>query len=164
MADFDRADIEKRLWKEIDDVRAGMLGLVNVDMHYQPMTAFAEKEDGRIWFYTKTDTDLAKAVGDGAKAMFIVVSKDQNVQACIGGELMIQHDRARIDKYWGPVVAAWYPDGKDDPKLTLLCLECEDAQVWISKGGPVKFGWEIAKANATKTVPDVGDHAKIDLH
>lgn len=46
----------------------------------------------------------------------------------------------------------------------MLCLEVADAQVWISEGGPLKFAFEIAKANATGQTPDVGGSRRIDLH
>jgi general stress protein 26 len=160
----DKAAVEKRLWKEIEDARFGMLGLTNSNQHFQPMTAHAEPETGKIWFFTLKDTDLAKAVEDGANAMFTIQAKDGDFQACIGGHLMQMRDPARIDKYWNAVVAAWYPEGKDDPRLTLLCLDVEDAALWISKGGPVRFAWEVAKANVTGSQPDMGDRANLDLH
>ena len=34
------------------------------------------------------------------------------------------------------MVSAWFPEGKDDPELTLLKLVPVDAQVWVSRGGP----------------------------
>ena len=37
-------------------------------------------------------------------------------------------------------------------------LDCDDAQVWVSDAGPVKFAWEIARANATGRAPDLGQH------
>jgi general stress protein 26 len=154
-------NVEDRLWKEIRSQRFGMLGLVNSHDHYQPMTAFAEPDNSLIWFFTRETTDLAKAVGDGAKAMFIVQTKDQDVQACIGGELVLDHDRGRIDEYWNPMVAAWYPEGKDAPDLTLLRFKPNDAAVWLSDGSPIKFAFEIAKANLTKTTPDVGSREAV---
>jgi general stress protein 26 len=69
-----------------------------------------------------------------------------------------------MDRYWNAVVAAWYPDGKDDPQLTMLRLDCADAEVWISDDGPVKFAWEIAKANATHQPPDAVGRAHLDFH
>ena len=159
----DRAAVEKRLWKELDDARFGMLGLTNGRQHFQPMTAFAEPEGGQIWFFTKEDTDLARSANGGAEAMLIVQSRDQEFQACIGGVLSTARDTVRIDKYWNSVLAAWFPGGKDDPSLTLLRLDARDAELWISKGGPVRFAWEVAKANLTDSPPDVGDKAHIQL-
>ena len=47
--------------------------------------------------------------------MFCVMAKDQEFQACVGGELVEDHDRTRIGKYWNAIAAAWFPEGKDDP-------------------------------------------------
>ena len=42
----------------------------------------------------------------------------------------VTHDPATIERLWNPFVAAWY-EGKDDPKLTLLRLDAEHAEVWL---------------------------------
>ncbi len=160
------ADVQDRLWSEIKKARYGMLGVVGGQpaQHFQPMTAFPEREDGALWFFTRRDTDIARAAeGDGASVMFIVQAKDQDFQACIGGRLVQDFDRERMDRYWNPVVAAWYPEGKDDPRLTLLRLDASDAQVWVSDSGGGKFAYEIAKANMTHREPDLGDTAHLDL-
>ena len=73
-----------------------------------------------------------------------------------GGRLRVNRDAAKIEELWNPVVAAWYPGGKDDPEMTLLELQLVDAAIWASKTNPIKFGWEIANANATGEEPEVG--------
>jgi general stress protein 26 len=159
--DHDPAAVQTRLWDEIEKQRTGMLGLMGGTQHFQPMTAFAERETSQLWFFTLKDTDLAHAA-DGGMAMFVFQQKD--LQACIGGSLSLAHDRERIDRYWNPVAAAWYPGGKDDPNLTLLRLDCADAEVWLSETGPVRFAIEIARANAGKRPPDLGERAHLDFH
>ena len=57
------------------------------------------------------------------------------------------------------MVAAWYPGGRDDPHVTLLRLSTGDAQVWLSESGPLKFAWEIAKANLSHHEPEIGENA-----
>jgi general stress protein 26 len=159
----DHAAVERQLWDEIEKHHTGMLGITGSSAHHtQPMTAFVESEHKKIWFFTRTDTDLAREIAEGQPAMFVYQQKE--MQACIAGELTLQHDPARLEKYWNAVVAAWYPEGKDDPRLALLCLDCADAQVWVSQAGPAKFAWEIAKANATKHTPDLGGRASLDFH
>lgn len=165
MADIDRKDIEARLWKTLDHERIGMLGLVGQGSGYfHPMTAFCEDEVRTIWFFTRRDTELVRSLVQGGKAMFNLVAKDRELWACIGGTITEQHDAGRIDKYWGPVVSAWFPDGKDDPELTLLRLDPDDAEVWIANQGPIRFAFEIAKANLTDQDPDLGQHARVNLH
>jgi general stress protein 26 len=163
-----RDDAETRLWSEIRKVRTGMLGLTGgPPQHMQPMTAFADPEkaelqSGAIWFFCRKDNDLLKQAGAGHSAMFTLVAKDDDFVACIAGTVREDHDRARIEAFWNPVVAAWYPDGKGDPMLTLLRFDPEDAQVWIGRGG-ARFAWEIAKANLTGSRPDIGGQTRLNL-
>ena len=163
---LDRKDAEDRLFKAIEDTRVGMLGVAGGEpRHMQPMTAYVEREANELWFFTYRDTDLVRDVNasGGHCAMFCVISKDREVYACLGGELEEHFDRERMERYWNPVVAAWYPEGKDDPRLTLLRMRLDDAQMWLSQAGPVRFAFEIAKANMTRDQPDLGGRADIQF-
>ena len=165
MADtLTNAEVEDRMWKAIEHGQhTGMLSISGDGHHFQPMTAFVERDSNTLWFYTKSDTDLAQSVAaNGADAAFMFL--DKKLQACIDGRLTLSRDRERIERFWNAHVAAWYPDGKDDPSLTLLRLDCAEAGVWITEGGPVKYAFEVAKANATKTTPNIGEHRDINLH
>ena len=160
------AKAEDAFWDSLRASNTGLLGLDQPGYHAQPMTAFREQETGTIWFFTRDDTDLARdaALAGGQSAMFHYGSKDQNVWACIHGHLSSQgQDREIIDRYWNPVLAAWYPEGKDDPHLTILRFEAGDGRVWVNEGGFLKFAFEIAKANVTKTLPDAGGVADVNL-
>jgi general stress protein 26 len=107
---------------------------------------------------------LGQGGGAGAsEVLFTVQSKDHELNACVGGHISLSDDGARMDKFWNPVVAAWFPEGRDDPQLTMLRLDGRDASVWLSETGPICFAYEIAKANITHTMPEVGQHANLEL-
>lgn len=160
----DQAAVQTRLWDEIEKHKIGMLGVMGEEArHFQPMTAFLERAEGRLWFFTYKDTELAEAVQTGGEAMF-VVQDHPKLYACVGGILRPDYDRERMDRFWNPAVAAWYPEGKDDPRLTLLRLDAIDAEVWLAETGPVRYAWEVAKANATHETPDVGGHTSLNFH
>jgi general stress protein 26 len=147
----------QQLWEQINAVHAGMLGIDGFDMHMQPMAPHADPTTNTIWFYTKTDADIVKAIKAGTRARFCLVGKDHDYHACLAGKIEVRVDQAKIDEYWSSVTAAWYEDGKKDPKLTMLAMHVDDAELWISTGSKLKFGWEIAKANLDDDkMPDVG--------
>ncbi len=161
------AEAEEAFWHSLKKSNTGLLGLDQPGYHAQPMTAFREEETGTIWFFTRDDTDLARdaALPGGQSAMFHYGSKDQNVWACIHGELSVHGpDREIIDRHWNPVLAAWYPEGKDDPHLTILRFDAGDGRVWVNEGGFFRFAYEIARANATKTMPDTGGVRDVNLN
>ena len=49
-------------------------------------------------------------------------------------------------------------------RLTLLRLDVTEAAVWITEGGLLKYAFEVAKANASKTTPDVGERRDLNFH
>lgn len=159
-----QAEAEKALWQSLEEFKVGMLGLDLPGHHSQPMTCFAEPEAATLWFFTRDDTDLAGAVASsGQSGMFSFQARDRKVYACLQGELSIDNDRERIDRFWNPVVSAWYPDGKEDPHLTLIRLDARDGRVWLSEKGALGFAYQILKANLTSTLPDAGKSAAINL-
>jgi general stress protein 26 len=129
--------LESKLWKAIKDDRTVMLGLAGVeDGHSQPMTAqilHDEDERGPIWFFTSKDSDLVKALNDSHRAIVHFSAKGHDLFASLHGELTAHNDRLIIDQLWNPFIAAWYEGGKDDPKLQLLRLDPEHAQVWLNE-------------------------------
>jgi general stress protein 26 len=160
----DKAAVEHKLWAEIAETRFGMLAAAAAGPeHFAPMTTFAEPETGSLWFYAQTDNAIAEAARDGVTGLYVFMSKDRTLQASIRGRLTATVDPLRRDKFWNPVVAAWFPGGKNDPHLTMLRLACEDTEVWISDSNVVKFAFEIAKANITGAAPDLGGKTALKL-
>ena len=125
-------ELEQKFWKALKSDRTLMLGLDGVeDGHPRPMTAQAEDDRGPIWFFTSTDNAMVKKLGQGHRAIAAFSSKDHELFASIKGNLALDTDRAVVDRLWNPFVAAWY-EGKDDPKLALLRLDAEHAEIWLN--------------------------------
>lgn len=158
-------EAQEAFWKALKSSNTGMLGLDQPGYLSQPMTAFQEENSRSIWFFTRDDVDLARDVGvPGAPASFEYGSKDQKIWASLRGRLSVApRDQAIIDRHWNPVVAAWYPEGKEDPHLTLLRFDGADGRIWVSDGGLLKFAFEIAKANLTGSTPDSGGAVDVRL-
>lgn len=129
----DTRELEARLWKALGEDRTVMLGATGVEP--RPMTALAEDDRTPLWFFTASDTELAQSLegsgGHAATATF--ASKDHELFATISGHVVIDNDRAVIERLWNPFIAAWFEQGKDDPKLRLLRMDAADAQVWLNE-------------------------------
>lgn len=150
-----------QFWDNVKDVHAVMLGTPNCDDHMQPMAPNAARDENAIWFFTSKNTDLARKTQSGGSAHLCLVSKNHQYHACASGDLEVVQSKEHIDRFWSPVVAAWFPDGKSDPDLTMLRFTPKDAKVWASTGSTLRFGFQIAMANVTGKQPDVGDSAHI---
>ena len=129
-------ELQEKFWKALDSDRTLFLGLDGVDDgHAQPMTALrdADAAGGPIWFFTTKDNGLVQAMREGHRAMAHFASKGHDLWATIHGNLVLDHDRATIERLWNPFVAAWFEGGKDDPKLQLIRLDAERAQIWLDE-------------------------------
>jgi general stress protein 26 len=131
------AEIQARFWSALKDDMTMMVGLDGVeDGHARPMTAQLDGERSPIWFFTSKDNALAQKLGQvGAlgfdRTIATFASKGHDIFATVHGRLTIDNDRATIDKLWNRYVAAWFEGGKDDPKLVLLRLDAERAEIWV---------------------------------
>jgi general stress protein 26 len=125
-------EMEERFWKALRSDMTMMLGLDGVeDGHARPMTAQIEGENGPIWFFTSKDNGIVEKLSQGDRAIATFVSKGHDLFATVHGSLKVDNDPATIDRLWNPFAAAWYEEGKDDPKLALLRLDAERAEIWL---------------------------------
>ncbi len=155
-----RSKPEELLWKNLEAVHAGMLGIESSHQHMQPMAHFTDHAGRRLWFLTKRDTHLFQDLNGSARAHFCLISKDQDFHACLMGDLAERDDPAMLDRVWGPTAKAWFT-GKDDPNLALLEFKLRDAAIWASTGSSIVYAWETVKAGLTGGTPDVGVHNEI---
>jgi general stress protein 26 len=124
-------ELEEKFWKALQSDMTLMLGLNGVeDGHARPMTAQVPDAPGPIWFFTSRDNAIVQNLRAGDRAIATFASKGHDLFATIHGRLYVDNDRATIDRLWNRFVAAWFEGGKDDPKLALLRLDPERAEIW----------------------------------
>ena len=126
----DKQTLQEKFWKTLASDRTVMLGAEGI--YPRPMTAQAENARGPIWFFTSTDNGLVRQLDAPRRAVAAFAAKGHSLFASIGGQLVVDTDRAVVERLWNPFVAAWY-EGKDDPKLALLRLDPDQGEVWLNE-------------------------------
>lgn len=156
-------ELEHKFWKALKSERTLMLGLDGVeDGHSRPMTAqFEGDAGGPIWFFASNDNALVKHLPQGHRAIAAFSSKGHDLFASIKGNLSVNTDRAVVERLWNPFVAAWY-EGKDDPKLALLRLDTEHAEIWLNASSLVAGVKMLLGVDPKKDYKD--NVADVDLH
>jgi len=160
---MDERQFEAKLWDHLESDRTIMLGLVgDTAGHSRPMTALLDKQTpGVVWFFTATDNVLAQQAAAPTAAFGAFSSKGHDLFATLSGTVQTVLDRDVIDRLWNPFIAAWYPDGKNDPKLILLRFVPDEAEIWLNEhslvaGLKILMGRDPKKDYADKV-------AKVDL-
>jgi general stress protein 26 len=162
-------ELAEKLWKALKSDMTVMLALAGREEgHSRPMTAQLVDEHasgGPIYFFTANDTDLVRGIlEEGQRAVAHFASKGHEIFASIHGELSIDNDRAMIDRLWNRFVAAWYQGGKDDPKLALLRLDPEYAQVWLNEHSLVAGIKLLLGRDPKKDYRDKVADVRLDAH
>lgn len=133
MSDNERR-LEKKFWDELDHSPFVMLGLQGVDDDFtRPMTA--QVDDGSIYFFADASDDLVGGLERSNSAVATFASKGHALFASIHGTLSLNNDREVIERLWNPVIASWFKDGKDDPKLALIRFDATSADIWEADAG-----------------------------
>lgn len=146
-------------WTHVDDVRAGMF---NVDGGRPvPMSPYADKNDEALWFITARGTDLESALRGGAKAArFVVAEGSAKLYATVDGTARLSEDNSKLEEIWNTVADAWFEGGKTDPDVVLVRFDLAEAEVWTTDG-TLGFLYEIAKAQVTDSLPEMGSHGTV---
>lgn len=155
-------ELHDQVWNELSDSRFVMMALEGKDDgHSQPMTLFMEDKSGPAYIFTNRDNRLVSEIDGRPRAVAHFISKGQNFFACIHGQLSLHNDPAVIDKFWSPMVATWYPGGRNDPNLVLVRFDPDQAELWNSD---MSLLGKVKMMVGAKLKPDeVGTHAETVL-
>lgn len=167
MSEYNHSSQVAELAAKIKPVRFGMFTTVDQHGHLtsQPMTNQEIDADGGLWFYTSTMTDLWENIATNPKVNVAFAEPADSLYVSISGTAERVVERARIRELWNPMVAAWFPNGVDDPHLVLVRVAAKTVHYWDSNDNKVTQMYEMAKAAITGTLPEIepGEHGKIKL-
>ena len=130
-------ELEAKFWKSLKSDMTMMLGLDGVDQdgHARPMTAQFENDTGPIWFFTATDNAIVKKLPQGNRAIatFASLKVSMTCSRRCTAELRAMTTDAQSTDFGIDLWRPGFEGGKDDPKLALLRLDPEKAEIWLDE-------------------------------
>jgi general stress protein 26 len=129
----------------------------------RPMSTQEFEFDGDLWFFTSENTHKIEEIKKDNRVNVAYSKPDDNTYVSVSGRAEVVKDKAKIDELWSPILKAWFPEGKDDPKLCLLKIPVEQAEYWDAPSSSIVQLFGMVKAIATGTEADYGENKKLDL-
>jgi general stress protein 26 len=134
-------DFEK-LSGMIKDIMFTMLTTTSEDgsLHSRPMGTLNPEPkdfDGTLWFFSKRDSIKNHNIEKEPKVNLAYANPDKHQYVSISGKAFISNDRGKMKDLWTPVLKAWFPEGPEDPEMTLIGVNVESAELWDSPPGKV---------------------------
>jgi general stress protein 26 len=154
----------KKIHELIKDIRVAMLMTEGSDgkLHSRPMATQEAEFDGNIWFLSRQSSGKVTDIQHQAQVN-LAYSDGKHTFVTLSGKAEIQKDREKIDELWNPLYKAWFPEGKDDPEVTVIKVQVEDAEYWEAPANAIVRNVKMLSAAITGGNVSVGEHDKVSL-
>ena len=165
MSDWAKTESLKFFQDKIKEVRTAMLTTYNAEKGFnsRPMGTADVDAEGNIWFFTNEYSAKASEVSVENTVSLTYSDPGNHTYLSIVAEASLVDDKAKMKELWNPFIKAFFPEGLDDPKLTLLKVTPTDAEYWDSSSSSMVVLFNMLKAAVSGKHYDEGNHGKIDL-
>jgi len=133
------------------------------EMHARPMAVAGVEGPDTVWFVTSNWSPKSEEIRLDGRVSVTFQSSARFVAVSGTGKLV--KNKAKIEQLWKTSWKAWFPDGKDDPKVTLIQVTVTDAEFWDTAGTKgIRYAFEAAKAVLMGETPKQveGQHGRLD--
>ena len=130
----------------------------------QPMTKQDVDGEGGLWFFVNSTSELWDSIAHQPEVNVSFADSDNSSYVSVSGRAERVVDRALVEKFWNPMVQAWFPAGPGDQHAVLVRVDPHAAEYWDSNDSKMVRLFAMAKAAVTGTQPDVdAEHGTIKL-
>jgi general stress protein 26 len=132
-------------------------------VHARPMAVAGVEGASTLWFVTGASSPKSDEIRNDERVSATFQGSLKFV--ALSGLASLVRDRKKIEELWQTSWKAWFPNGKDDPNITLIRVTVTDAEFWDTAGSKgIRYAFEVAKAVVTGDTPEVsqGQHGRLD--
>ncbi|MBA2754767.1 MAG: pyridoxamine 5'-phosphate oxidase family protein [Chloroflexota bacterium] len=149
----------------IKDIEFAMMTTVEPDgdLRSRPMATQQAEFDGTLWFFTLASDPKVAEVRRDQRVNLSFASKDDNAWVSMSGTAELVRDQAKMRELWSKPLEAWFPDGVDDPNLSLLKVTVGQAEYWDATSNKIAYVAGMIKAIASNQSYQPGENEKITL-
>ncbi|RZM19503.1 MAG: general stress protein [Pedobacter sp.] len=127
--------------------------LDKLPINTRPMSLQECDEDGNLWFISSADSNKNFEIGHDKRVQLFFMNNSNSEYLSIYGDAFIYDDKATIEDKWSPMAKAWFKEGKDDPKLTIIRVAPKETYYWDTKAGKLvslaSFAWAAISGKET---------------
>ncbi len=147
----------------IKDIRICMMTTAAGDGSFdsRPMATQKTEFDGTVWFLTRGESGKVAEIADDSHVSLLYADPGDSKYVSLKGRASTSHDRAKIHELWNPMYKAWFPQGEEDPAITVLKVDVTEAQYWEASSSKIVMGAKYLAAAVTGGKVDVGETGKV---
>ena len=141
--------------KLLPSFRAAMFvtGVASGDViHSRPLALLGDPSifGGTLWFFADDRSPKVYELAVDTKVSLFFQSDADSRYMQLDGTASLSMDKNKMRELFTPVVKAYFPEGVDDPHLTLIRFDARSGAYWESPGGVLHAVAALATAIVTK--------------
>lgn len=154
-----------KLAKMAEDIKFCMFCTIGYDgtITSRPMTTTEVDAEGNVWFYTNKLSEVSIEADQKNNVCLAYACPTDNDYLSVTGIASVVQDKEKIRELWKSTYKAFFPEGVNDPQLTLIKVVPQKAEYWDSTASKMVVLFSMLKAAVTGTKYQEGDHGKLKL-
>jgi len=116
-----------------------------------------------LWFFTSATSGKVDEIRADAHVNVAFSDPSKKIFLSISGDASVIDDRAKADALWSAAQKIFYPNGPDDPSLTLLRIVPHTAHYWDGNESSWGLLKKFGKAVLLREASDLGTSAQLDV-
>jgi general stress protein 26 len=130
--------------------------LATLPLQTRPMSVQKVCDQGNFWFLSDNDSTHNQEIDNDPRVQLFFGNTSDAEFMSIYGIATISNDKDKIDELWTPVIKAWFPEGKTDPRVTVIKVTPETGFYWDTRNGKMVSLIKIATSAITGNTMDDG--------
>lgn len=130
----------------------------------QPMVAQLSHDSNGLWFFTSTSSPAALNIQQRPAVNLSYVDLAAKRYISVAGRARLVRDSDRIREMWNSTVATWFPKGINDPELTLIEVDVEEADYWDDSNSTFVSITGFLRELMGDKPPHMVDRGHLDMH
>jgi general stress protein 26 len=162
---FSRPQAITKIAEMIKDIRIAMLSTATPEgtIHSRPMATQDAEFQGELLFLTRQESSKTDEIAHNSRVTLNYVDSKNYRFVTLSGHAALSKDRATIHALWNPLYKAWFPNGENDPEITVIRVDVDQAEYWEAPANAVMRGYQLLKAAVTSGNSRVGEHEAVAL-
>jgi general stress protein 26 len=107
--------------------------------------------DGTLWFITDKRSRKVSAIESGAITTLLFQNDKEGNYLQLAGRAAVVDDRRKLEELYTTLQRTWFPNGLDDPDITLVRFDAVEGNYWDQHDSLVRLATAFAKSLVTGT-------------
>ena len=123
----------------------------------RPMGLRETDAEGNMWFLSSEESNKNFEIKEDNRVQLFFMNNGSSEYLSVYGKAFIYKDKSTIEEKWTPIANAWFEEGKEDPKVTVIRVTPDETYYWDTKVGKLVSFLSFAAAAITGTKTDNSD-------